>query len=186
MISVTADNCTISSLGVEAGGYNSGIKVRGNNTTVEYCNVNSSLIGIYITESQGNTVHNCTVWFCGHGMQIASSYDNEISDCRFDYNYGDGVNFWLGYSNTLRRCETYYNEGSGFYLYWLSMDNRLTDCGAFGNEHGFYVFDCDRLRCLGEREVRILLLSRHREPGGGVHGPGQRRGRYLHEVLRGQ
>jgi parallel beta-helix repeat protein len=144
VITVTADNCTLSRLMVVAGGYNAGIKVRGNNTTVEYCIVNTSLVGIYITESWGNLVHNCTISFCGHGMQIATSYDNVIADCIINRNQGDEINFWLGYSNTIMRVDCLDNTGSGFYLYWLSMDNSFLWCNALRNEHGFYVFDCDR------------------------------------------
>ena len=95
--------------------------------------------GIYLWNSWGNTITDCTTYDNDYGIFLASaSNTNMIVDCTAYGNY-DGVYLVDSSNNLITGCTAYSNTGTGILI--QAESNHVTDCSAYSNNVGIFIFE---------------------------------------------
>ena len=148
VILINADHVTITNLTIRnSGGYmnDAGIMINTQNVTIADCIVYRTKTGIYINQTKGNLIQNCTFYTNGEGVYLRESSQITIIENLFCHN-AIGLNSQDSHHNLIIGCYAQTN-GIGFFL---NNSNTCTfsQCAAYNNndnQGGFYLDFCQNI-----------------------------------------
>ena len=115
------------------------------NITVQNCEITQFYYGINLDGSSSNRIEYSSIINITatdndiYGMDLSYSSNNNVTDCRFNSNYNDGIMVWDSDSNRLENIETHSNGQCGIYLIF-SSSNILTGITTHSNSYaGIYI-----------------------------------------------
>ncbi len=151
IISVNADHVTITGLTIRnSGGYmnDAGIMVNTQNATIADCIVYRTKTGVYINQTKGNLIQNCTFHTNGEGVYLRESSQITIIENLFCHN-AIGLNSQGSHHNLIIGCYAHTN-GIGFFLN-NSNNCTFSQCAAYNNndnQGGFFLDFCHDITLL--------------------------------------
>jgi parallel beta-helix repeat protein len=127
-------NCDIYK--TEASGYQGGFGIliddKSNDNIVQDCHIRNNDLGIYLIESDYNTIQNTSIYYNDYGIALYSSSDyNTFDNVDVINNFETGIQLYESYTNLFKDSNIHYNS-VGFYVE-DSHSNQFTGLKVVGN-----------------------------------------------------
>jgi parallel beta-helix repeat protein len=146
VLRIAADNCNVSGFTVTGINCYFVITLAANNSLLENCISTGNVVGLFIHEADNNVVRNITCESnTGAGVYLAGADYNEIKNIQcFNSTYGMGYYLWYSTRNHFQDGLCKGNDRDGFYAYWLSDFNTITNYTFIDNKGtGIQIFESD-------------------------------------------
>jgi len=118
VVTIDSGSCTLSGFtftGSDPG--ETGLYIDSNHNTIENSNISGNGLGIFLQNSNNNTITNNSFSYNGgHGIQCLTSHDNLLRNNTCAFNMGDGISLNSSDVNTFLSNTLINNHGSGLDL----------------------------------------------------------------------